>query len=99
MKKKIDPKHFASVCDALQNSDCKTATKYIDAHTVVRATWRHRPRYDNRLEEMVVTLGCPNYREREFINKCKKICKDAGEPFHVITDIMLKPFPVKKKKK
>jgi len=94
MKKKIDPKHFASVCDALQNSDCKTATKYIDAYTVVRATWRIKPRSKNSREEMVVTYGCPNYLERRFVAKCK----NASEPFPV-KKVQFRPFPVKKKKK
>ena len=93
MKKKIDPKHFASVCDALQNSDCKTATKYIDANTVARATWRHKPKSRNSREEMVVTIGCPNYLERKFVAKCKK----SGEPFPV-KKVQFRHFPIKKKK-
>jgi len=41
---------------------------------------------------MVLTIGRPNYAEREFI----KLCKKAGEPFPV-KKMQLKFYPKKKK--
>jgi hypothetical protein len=61
------------------------ATKYISPNFVVKAT---RKRFgakinpDNLSEgicEICLTLGRPNYAEREFI----KLCKKAGEKFPV----------------
>lgn len=90
MKNEINPRYFSVVCDALVNSDAKTATKYIDPKTVVRATWRHKPNNRNTREEMVVTFGRPNYLEVKFIAKCVK----AGEPFPV-KKVQFKSWPVK----
>jgi hypothetical protein len=94
MVKPIDPKHFAAVCDALIQSGAKTATKYIDEKTVVRATWRNKIyRQKNvRRKEMVITFGAPNYLEADFIKRCKK----AGEPLPV-KKIQFRFYPVKKK--
>jgi hypothetical protein len=92
MLKVIDPKHFAAVCGALAGSDAKTAIKFLDEKTVVRATWRFKPKSRNRREEMVVTFGAPNYLEAHFIKKCKK----ASEPFPV-KKIQFRAYPVKKK--
>ena len=91
MKKVIDPKVIAAVCGALANSDAKTATKYLDEKTVVHATWRFKPSSRNHREEMVVTMGEPNYQDRIFIKKCKK----AGEPFPV-KKIQFRAYPKKK---
>lgn len=90
--REIPSKWFGVVCGALIESGAKTATKYLDPKTVVRATWRFKPRSGNRREEIVVTLGGPNYLERAFIKKCLK----AGEPFP-LKKVQLKPFPMKKK--
>jgi len=92
MKKVIDPKVFGLVCGALAGSDAKTATKYLDEKTTVRATWRRKPNGRNSREEMVVTFGAPNYLDRIFIKKCKK----AGEPFP-IKKIQLRAYPKKAK--
>jgi hypothetical protein len=94
MKKIIDPKYFSTVCNALIGSDAKTATKYIDEKTVVKATWRHKPNGRNSREEMVVTFGVPNYLEVIFIKKCKK----SGEPFPV-KKIQIRAWPVYRVKK
>lgn len=92
MLKVIDPKAFSQVCGSLADSDAKTAVKYIDAKTVVRATWRFKPKSRNRREEMVVTFGAPNYLEDKFIKKLK----EAGEPFPV-KKVQLKAYPKKVK--
>ena len=96
MLKPIDPKHFAAVCGALAESDAKSAVKYLDEKTIVRATWCNKVyRHKNvRRKEMVVTFGQPNYRERAFILACKK----AGEPFPV-KRIQFRFYPKKKVKR
>lgn len=91
MKKVIDPKHFSAVCNALINSDAKTAFKVIDEKTVVHATWRFKPKGNHSREEIVITFGAPNYADRIFIKDCKK----AGEPFP-IKKIQYRKYPVKK---
>lgn len=92
MKKTIDPKHFATVCGALASSDAKTAIKILDEKTIVRATWHFKPNNRNSRETIILTFGAPNYLEREFIKKCKKV----GEPLPV-KKIQLRPYPKKKK--
>lgn len=58
------------------------ATKYLNPKLVVRAT---RTLYGKRLPaknqniEITLTIGRPNYVEREFVKACLK----AGEPFPV----------------
>jgi hypothetical protein len=87
---KIPMNAVVSVVETVLRGYARRATKYLDDHTIVRATcirWglpkpgkrigRCRE-YSNR-SELVLTVGRPNYRERKFI----KLCKDAGEPFPV----------------
>lgn len=54
----------------------KTATKYVSPNMTIKATRRQQSR---KAIEVVVTIGKPNYAERQFIKACKK----AGEPFPV----------------
>lgn len=64
-----------------QNDDINMATKYFSEKSVMRAT-RRRYRRSNEMPdtlEIIFTYGRPNFREREFIKKCKK----AGEPFPI----------------
>ena len=74
MKKDIDSKEIAQVTAALMVSDAKSAVKYLDAKTVVRATWHNKPNYKNTRETMIVTIGHPNYLEVKFIAKCALEC-------------------------
>jgi len=74
----IDPKIFGRVITEVING-AKSAIKYIDERTVVKATlYGKRSGHDNGLD-VRVTFGAPNYAERKFI----KLCKKAGEPFPV----------------
>lgn len=91
MKKEINTAEFSKVIAALIDGNCKTATRYLDDKTVVRATWRNKPSNQNKREEIVVTYGCPNYLEVKFI----KDCKTAGVSFPV-KRIQLKFYPKKK---
>jgi len=57
----------------------RKGTKYLSSELTVKATRRHKLDKRDKNQEFVVTVGRPNYAEREFIKKCKK----AGEPFPV----------------
>lgn len=66
----------------VSDSDVKRATKYISDKLVVRATRRLYKKYPNRKTDNIeihVTIGRPNYVEREFI----KLCKRANESFPI----------------
>jgi hypothetical protein len=75
--------HNAGVIIAtLLDNDAYQTTKYIAPNQVMRATrrvWKRKIDRRDRRIELVVTIGAPNYREREFI----KVLKKAGEPFPV----------------
>lgn len=65
------------VVEALLLTGAHTATKFLGSKAIVRAT---RPLEDGKLPkrgniEIRVTMGLPNYRERQFIKDCFK----AGE--------------------
>jgi hypothetical protein len=69
------------VVSALLRSGARMATKFVDPKHVVRAT---RRRYRGRVstkgtQEIVLTVGRPNYAERAFIARAKR----ASEPFPV----------------
>ena len=70
MKQLPEPCRISQVCQALLGSTERSATCYVDARHVVRATWRLKPSSRNRREEMLVTFGEPNFSERAFIKKC-----------------------------
>lgn len=89
-----------AVLDMLHGGKVHRATKYMETNLVVRAT---RPlsgpvgkrRIDRRENfTVLLTIGKPNHRERDFI----KMCKKAGEPFPV-KNIQLKFPPVPRKKR
>lgn len=85
---------FSKVIETLILNDVKSATYYESPKLIVRATWRTKPRANNRREEIVVTYGAPNYLEAKFA----KLCKKAGEPFPV-RKIQLRAWPKKRKPK
>lgn len=73
----------------LIESKAVKATKFISEKQIIRAV---RTSYGKKFLrgniEITLTLGKPNYVEREFIKTCKK----AGEPFP-IKKIQLKFLP------
>lgn len=75
----ITRKSVADTVISLLEVNARRATTYLDEKTVVTATRRHKPDKRNRHTEILLKLGGPNYREREFIAACKK----AGESFPV----------------
>lgn len=76
----------------LECPDIRSAYIVQDEKLVVKATKRQKPRKGENHTEMVLTIGRPNYAEREFI----KLCKKAGEPFP-IKKMQYKIYPKKKK--
>lgn len=88
----IEATSAAKVIDALvEDKTLRKATVFVSPFFVTKATRVHRhDGRDSRLQ-MVVTVGKPNYAEREFI----KLAKKAGEPFP-IKKIQLKFWPKKK---
>lgn len=80
------------VIDALiEASNARKATRYVTPTWVAKASRQRRKDGRDSRETFVVTLGSPNYLEREFI----KLAKKAGEPFP-IKKIQLKFWPKKK---
>lgn len=57
--------------DAVLFKDTKSATIYESPRYRVTATRRHKSLH-TRSVEVIVTLGQPNYRQREFLKQCKK---------------------------
>lgn len=76
----------------LRNNAWK-ATKYLSEKDVVRATRRtfHGKIVSRSNIEITLTLGRPNFAEREFIRACKR----SGEPFPV-KRVQLKFTPKKR---
>lgn len=72
------------------------AVKYVSPKFIIRAT---RTKEGGRIKKgsnisITLTIGKPNYMEREFI----KLCQQAKEPFPV-KKIQLKLYTLPKKKK
>lgn len=78
--------------ELLLRGDLKRATKYISPTEVVSVQRVGKLDKRDRAIVVVVKIGSPNYEEREFIAKCKKV----GEPFPV-KKIQLKEFPKRKR--
>ncbi len=67
---------------ALLDSGAWKATLFLSPTEVVRATrrwYRGRKTQDGRRVEIEITIGRPNYQERDLV----KVLKKAGEPFPV----------------
>lgn len=72
----------------------RKAVVYVAPDLTVKATRQRRPAGRDRQATIVVTIGRPNYAERNFI----RLCKRAGEPLPV-RNIQLVgwPDPVKRR--
>lgn len=68
------------IVNTLVKNNAFRVTKYVSPKETIRVT-RRRYRGNKFASdvELIVTIGRPNYREREFIKSLKK----AGEPFPV----------------
>ena len=74
-------KNIQKVCEAVMGNEVIKATQFISPKLIVRAV---RKRFRKRILkesniEIHLTIGRPNYLEREFIKDCLK----AKEPFPV----------------
>lgn len=65
-------------------------TRFMSQQRTSKVTRQGRPDKRNRQSTYVVTIGKPNYAEREFI----KLLKRADEPFPV-KKMQLKLYPVR----
>lgn len=97
MEKQEASKYVKPVVEALlfSGEGVVRAVKYLAPNLIVRAV---RTRYAGKISktgniEMSVTIGRPNFLEREFVVLCKK----AKEPFPV-AKIQLKLQTIRKKK-
>lgn len=70
---------LAKVVTAVWANSVRSAVKYLAEDLVVKATAKGKPDGRYRSRSFVVTIGKPNYRERQFVKACRK----AGEPFPV----------------
>ena len=81
MTKTVPRYVFAQLAEAILQAGAKRATKYLSEKLTVKATLHgkrmNRAEVSNRT--MVVSVGRPNYAERQFIRQCKR----AGEPFPI----------------
>ena len=73
------PEMVGAVASLALGPHVKKATQYLSETCVIRATRPHKFDRRSRSNTEVVTVGKPNYRERQFIKACKK----AGEPLPV----------------
>lgn len=83
-------KSVPSLMAALADRKVKTATKFLGPQLVVKMTRQHR-RSSGGGETFLFTFGKPNYAERVFVTKCKKV----GVPFPV-RKVQLKRYPPKR---
>lgn len=85
-------KAVEAVVNALLMVDgIKTATKYLTKQLTVRGTWAASEDSDIDRRTIALSIGIPNYAEREFIKDCVK----AGEPFPV-RKVQFKFTPIKR---
>ena len=70
-------------------SGSRKATAYLTPDRTVKATMRKSTRFSKRQQEILLTVGKPNYAEREFI----RVAKLAGTAFPLI---QIKPWPRQK---
>lgn len=100
----IDTKIFTNLFYLIIEGDnLKSVTKYQSEKQIIRVKRKTFKAYKNGYRkgdnlEFVVTIGKPNYQEREFIKKCKKV----GEKFplrRIQYKIITKPMAKCKGKK
>lgn len=73
---------YGQLAEILVNGKARRATKFLSEKLVVKATRKlFQGKVDRRSSsvDIVLTVGPPNYAEREFIKRCKTV----GEPFPV----------------
>jgi len=86
-------KFITEVIEAVLAGDAHRAKKYVSDKLIVRATRKlYGGKPDKAKVEIMLTIGKPNFKEREFIKMFKKV----GEPFPVKKIQLTRP-PKKKR--
>ena len=62
-----------------KKENIRSVIKYVSPTMVVKATVRGKWGARDKHVECVVSMGKPNFKEREYVKDCKK----SGEPFPV----------------
>lgn len=78
-KEKVLIAYVAQLAKALIVNNADKATKYVSPDVVIKAKRIGKLKKNSRIDQVLITYGKPNYRERKFIAVCKK----AEEPFPV----------------
>lgn len=90
---KIARNSVAKVAEAmLSMPDVYRATVYQDGNTVIKLTRLHKHDRRSRSASFVLTVGAPNFLERETV----KLYAKAGEPLPV-RKVQLKSWPKRRK--
>ena len=77
---KIPRNVIFNVIECLMTANASRATKYLDEKNIVRVSRKvFNGKFSKGNVEIILTIGKPNFAEREFIKKCKKV----GESFPV----------------
>lgn len=84
------PNAVAAVYDAL-GKGMRKATMYVEPRLVVSACRRSKFSARHTRDDIVLKVGVPNYKEREFLKRLKK----AGDSYPTGW-IDLQPWPKKK---
>lgn len=81
---------ISNLIEIILRVDAWKATKFLTEKQIIRVTRKlHGRKFNSRDNiEISVTIGRPNFAERDFIKKCKK----AGEKFPV-KKVQLKFIP------
>lgn len=82
---------FSSLVAQVAYGPYRSATKFMAPDFIVRVTRQFKPSRREGKATLVLTIGKPNYSERQFIKQAVK----AGEPFPV-KRYRLRPWPVKR---
>jgi hypothetical protein len=72
-------RYIGQVAECILYEDAIKATKYVSPSETIKATRRGRKDGRSKHQEMILTVGPPNYAERAFI----KIARKSGEPFPI----------------
>lgn len=74
-----DSQYAAAVVELVQIGMAKQAVKYVSSRHIVKATLQGKRDGRRHSTTILVTIGTPNYKERNFVRKALQ----AGEPFPV----------------
>lgn len=85
-------KALTEIFGAIIGQGAKSAIKYLGPKSVIKGTFHGKRDKRARSVNVVLSIGAPNYAERQFIKKAVA----AGEPFP-IKKVVLKFAPAKKK--